>query len=281
MKNKNFVSLMMAFAFLSLASTGLLIYFDLKPGPVKTIHVLFGLLLIGFAIFHIMNNWGSLKLYMKDRNGGPIKKELIFGSALACIVLLGAGFSIPPFPQIQHFGEDLSRGGEKKGGAGKTLFESVSTNDQSGGQALWLLIQKKKELELPAMVIWTEDSAHHFIQNLFVPEKVASLPPGEKDIREALEEGEVKFEAMNPASFPAWSAVESDRKSNHAGTTPFDAFILDTRTSCAAPYYLNLEIVSGRQHSIYRAMVDPSKSNAFSLHTSDEQMLERALLELK
>jgi hypothetical protein len=281
MKQKNFVSLMMSFAFLAISTTGILFYFDFKPGPVKGIHVLFGLMLIGFAIFHIMNNWGSLKLYMKDKASGSVKKELVIGSALAGVVLLGAGFSIPPFPQIQRFGEDLARGGEKGRGPGRTMFETLATNDKAGGQALSLIIQKNKAVALPVMVIWTEDSAHHLLQNLFVPEKVASLPSGETDIREAIEEGEVKFEAIDPAKFPAWSASGKDFKSNHPATTPFDNFILESHAGTIAPAYVNLEILAGSKHSLYQAKVEPAAGKAETLATAGEPLLERALLEWK
>jgi hypothetical protein len=281
MKRKNFVSLMMSFAFLSISVTGLLIYFDFKPGPVKGIHVLFGLMLIGFAIFHIMNNWGSLKLYMKDKGSGTVRKELVIGSALAGLVLLGAGFSIPPFPQIQKFGEELGRGGEKGRGQGRIMFETITTNEKEGGHALSLIIQKKKDITLPAMVIWTEDSAHRFLQNIFVPEKTASLPSGETDIREALEEGEVKFDALNGTLFPAWNAVASDKKSNHPGTTPFDNFILESRTGSSAPVYINLEATAGGKHARYQARVEPVAGKATVLAGTGEPLLDRVLLEWK
>ena len=55
MKRKNFISLVMAWTFLSISISGLLMYFDLKPDPVKGIHVLFGLILIGFGIFQFIS----------------------------------------------------------------------------------------------------------------------------------------------------------------------------------------------------------------------------------
>jgi hypothetical protein len=282
MKQKNFVSLMMAFGFLAIAVSGILMYFDLKPGPVKGIHVLFGLMLIGFAVFHILNNWGSLKLYMKDKGSGSIRKELVIGSLITGVVLVGAGFSIPPFPQIQRFGEEIAKeGGEKGRGAGRLMFETVSTNEKAGGQALSLIIQKKKDLVLPAMIIWTEDNAHHLLQNLFVPEKVASVPPGETDIREALEEGEVKFDPIDVKLFPSWAAAGKDTKSNHPATTPFDNFILESRVGAVMPAYVTLELVAGGKHAVYQAKVEPSSGKASSLTTSGEALLDRALLEWK
>jgi len=281
MKRKNFVSLMMSFAFLAISSTGLLMYFDFKPGPVKGIHVLFGLILIGFAIFHIMNNWGPLKSYMREKNGRPIRKELIIGSLVAGIVLLGAGFSIPPFPQIQRFGEELSRDGEKGRRAGRLMFETISVDGVKGGRSLSLIIQKGKDVTLPSMVIWTEDSDHHFLQNIFVPAKVASLPEGESDVREAIEEGELTLGDLNPGSFPAWKAATSDKKSNHPGTTPFENFVLNTHIGKATSAFLYLEIVAGGQHALYQTNMDTVAGKAFSLSTQDQALLERAIGDIR
>ncbi len=143
MKRKNFISLMMAWTFLSISVSGLLMYFDLKPNPVKGIHVLFGLILIGFGIFHLLNNWGSLRSYMKEKNTGSIRKELVYGSLIAGAVLLGAGFGIPPFPQIQRFGEEIAReGGEGRGKfGGRVMFETVTTNEKNGESAVSVIVQ--------------------------------------------------------------------------------------------------------------------------------------------
>jgi len=281
MKSKNFISLVMAWTLLAISISGLLMYFDLKPDPVKGIHVLFGLILIGFGIFHLLNNWGSLKLYMKDKGSGSIKKELVYGSLLAGAVLLGAGFSIPPFPQIQRFGEEIAReGGGKKGPfGGRLMFDVFTTNEKEGGTALSLIIQKKQDIVMPVIIIWTEDSAHHLLQDLFVPEKTASLPPGETDIREALEEGEVKFDGLDLSKFTARSAAGPAPKSNHPGTTPFDHFILETHVT-ALPTYLNLEINAGGKHAVYQAKLDAGSRSA-AMTSTGEALLDRALAEWK
>jgi hypothetical protein len=206
----------------------------------------------------------------------------VIGSLVTGIVLVGAGFSIPPFPQIQRFGEEIGReGGDKGRFGGRLMFETVKTNEKAGGPALSLIVQKKKDVTLPAMVIWTEDSAHHLLQNLFVPEKVASAPPGETDIREALEEGEVKFSPIDDKQFPAWTASGQDRKSNHPATTPFDHFILESHAGSSLPTFVTVEIVAGGKHAVYQAKVDPSPGKATSLTGNGEALLDRALLEWK
>lgn len=276
MKRKNFISLIMAWTFLAIAVSGLLMYFDLKPNPVKGIHVLFGLILIGFGVFHILNNWGSLKSYMKDKGTGSMKKELVYGSLLAGVVLLGAGFSVPPFPQIQRFGEEIAReGGERGKFGGRVMFETVATNEKEAGPALSLIVQKKQDVVMPAIIVWTEDSAHHLVQDLFVPEKTAALPAGETDVREALEEGEVEFAALDPSKFPARAAAGPTPKSNHPGTTPFDHFMLETHLG-GAPASLVMEVVAGGKHAVYRTPLK-SDANAAALSAEGEALLDKAV----
>lgn len=77
MKRKNFISLSLAFIFLTLSTSGVLMYLKQKAHPVEMAHTIFGLLFVGFAIFHIVNNWGSLKLYSKDKVTRSWKKELM------------------------------------------------------------------------------------------------------------------------------------------------------------------------------------------------------------
>jgi Domain of unknown function (DUF4405) len=281
MKRKNFVSLVMAWTFLSISISGLLMYFDLKPNPVKGIHVLFGLILIGFGIFHLLNNWSSLKSYFKDKGTGSIRKELIYGSLIAGVVLLGAGFSIPPFPQIQRFGEEISReGGERKGFGGRVMFETVATlENKSNDRPLSLIIQKRQDIVMPTMLIWTEDSAHLLLEDLFVPEKVAAMPEGETDVREALEEGEVVFTAVDPSKFPVRAAAGPMGKSNHQGATPFDSFILETHFN-GIPAFLVVEVVAQGKHTIYRTPLSHT-AGASTLTGQGERLLERALAEWK
>jgi uncharacterized membrane protein (DUF4010 family) len=87
MKSKNLISLSVAFIFLVIGTTGLLMYLKQKSHPVEMAHTVFGLLFVGFAIFHISNNWGSIKSYSKDRISRSWKKELLFALAAGVIVL--------------------------------------------------------------------------------------------------------------------------------------------------------------------------------------------------
>ncbi len=117
MKPKNLVSLSVSAAFLVLSVTGLLIYFGQNSHAVDHIHAWFGILFVSAAVFHIVNNWSSIKGYSKDRRTGGIKRELILPALLALVFAGGIAADVPVFKDLANAGKKLFRGDKpKKGG---------------------------------------------------------------------------------------------------------------------------------------------------------------------
>jgi Domain of unknown function (DUF4405) len=280
MKRKNIVSLTIAFAIVCLGTTGLLLYFGLKPQAVTAIHVLFGLLFIGFVIFHIKNNWSSLKVYTKERKSSIIHKEFYVAAGIAIVVLTGAGFNLPPFGELVHAGEELVRGERREGRFNRTQFTDISTNKDVKGNALNLIIQKKQNIVNPVMAIWIEDSARQFVQNLFVPAKIMTIDSEEKDIRRAIQEGEISMEKLNPAVLPQWQSKTKDTASNYADPTPTDNFFLHTKSIAVKKYYVMVEIKNDNTTEVYESFVDTSRGNTFSIRSKNNALLDRAIIEL-
>ena len=79
----------MAFAFLSLSITGILLYIKQKAHAVEITHTIFGLIFVGFAIFHIVNNWSSITIYSKEKTSGKFQKEFIIAGLVFGLVLVG------------------------------------------------------------------------------------------------------------------------------------------------------------------------------------------------
>jgi hypothetical protein len=283
MKKKNIISLSIALAFLFLATTGLLLYFGLKPEFVTSIHVLLGLVFTSFAIFHIKNNWSSLKVYSKERKEGKIKKEFLVAAVVVAVFLLGAGFSLPPFEQIQHFGEDLTRGGggRKGGRVEKTFFNEIVTNKDKQGKAIQLIIQKNREVITPVITIWTADTAGNFIDNIFVPAKTIEVSSGEADKRHALFEGEIETKNFTPAMMQGWQSATKDTATNYAEATPTDNFFLDTKTKAGDKFQLMMEVKDNGKTELYKGMVDLAKGNVIALKSANGSLIVRAIAELQ
>ena len=281
MKKKNIISLTIALAFLFLAITGLLLYFGLKPEAVTAIHVLLGLTFIGFAIFHIKNNWGSLKVYTKERKEGKIKKEFLIASIVVGIFLIGAGFSLPPFAQIQHFGEDLTRGEKKGGFFNKISFNNITTNKDRQGTTLHFIIEKNNEVITPVITIWVGDTTGNFIENIFVPAKTIEVTSGEADKRHALFEGEVESKNFTPAMMPGWQAKTKDTSANYPDATPTDNFFLTTKTKAVGKFQILLEVRDGTANELYIGTVDIYKGDVVALKSANNTLLVRAIVEVK
>ncbi|SFD23613.1 DUF4405 domain-containing protein [Spirosoma endophyticum] len=116
MKSKNLVSLFVAAIFFVLAITGLLIYFGQGSHIVDHTHAWFGILFVTAAVFHIVNNWSSLKGYTKNRRTGGIQKEVIIPTVVAAVFAAGIGFDIPVFDKLANAGKNLVRGEKPKDG---------------------------------------------------------------------------------------------------------------------------------------------------------------------
>lgn len=281
MKKKNIISLSIALAFLFLSATGLLLYFGLKPEFVTAVHVLLGLVFIGFAIFHIKNNWPSLKVYTKDRKEGGIEKEFLVAAGVVTVFLLGAGFGLPPFNEIQHFGEDLTRGGGGRKGFDKTSFDKLIVKQDKQGKTVELIIQKSHEVITPVITAWAVDTAGNFIDNIFVPAKTIEVTSSEADKRHALFEGETETKKFTPSMMPAWQSATKDTAANYAEATPTDNFFLESKTIAGDKFQLLLEIKDNDKSELYKGTVDLTKGNVIALHADKGSLLVKVIAEVR
>ena len=168
MKKKNIVSLSIAFAFFVLGTSGILLYIKQKPHFVEMTHTIFGLIFVSFAIFHIVNNWGSLKNYSKDKTTGSFKKELLVAGIIGLIVLtLSVTEVLEP---VAEFGRVFAPKRGPRPDAGVS-FQEKTTLDSTNGQAATFILQKTKENEAARLEVEVADSTGKVVETLFVCEK--------------------------------------------------------------------------------------------------------------
>jgi uncharacterized membrane protein len=279
MKNKNLVSLSLSLTFLTLSITGLLLYLIKHNKETTSIHVVFGLLFISFAIFHIINNWSSLISYAKTRSGASIQKELIVSLVIVGVFLGGTWLRIPPFGEIEELGEEIRNGEGEREREAKVVFNEIETKKDAGGNTVNIILQKEKNVVLPVIAIWVEDSTHTFVENLFVPSKTLSVD--EEDIEEAVREGEVEEKPFAPTLLPTWSGKVKDQRSTYNSYTPTGDFILNTKVLAKGSYSIFLEILAGGKIELYEALVDSDNEKVFSFKSEDGKILIRALVEIE
>jgi hypothetical protein len=172
MKNKNLISLTVALAFMLLAMTGILLYVKQKAHFIEMTHTIFGLLFIAFAIFHIVNNWDSIKAYSKDRKSGSIKKELVVASLITGIILVLSVTEV--LEPIAEFGRIFASGAKRP----QTVnFAEKKTLDSTQGHAVFLLLQKGKESSSSGVTVEVADTTGKVLETLLAADKEMKGPP--------------------------------------------------------------------------------------------------------
>ena len=272
MKRKNIISLSVAFAFLSLSITGILLYIKQKAHAVEITHTVFGLIFIGFAIFHIVNNWSSITGYSKERKSGKFQKEFIIAFLVFGVVLAGTASEI--LEPVAEAGKFFAPKRPKR--PENLSFEEVKTNQDSKGTALRILVEKNKETELPIVAIWVEDADHKFVENLYVPGKEAKMPESEEEARE----GHFDISDFKPTSLAKWQNVATTKTSLSEKETPHDNFTVNSKTSAKGTFYVMLEVKSKDKSEIYEAKVDETTGGLSKLKSTGNNLIKSGLVEI-
>jgi hypothetical protein len=272
MKRKNIISLSVAFAFLSLSITGILLYIKQKAHAVEITHTVFGLIFVGFAIFHIVNNWSSITGYSKERTSGKFKKEFIIAFLVFGIVLAGTASEI--LEPVAEAGRIFA--GKRPKRPENLSFEEVKTNQDSKGTALRILVEKNKETELPIVAIWVEDADRKFVENLYVPAKQAKMPESEEEARE----GHFDISDFNPASLPTWQAIASVKSSLSEKETPHENFVLNSKTTAKGIFYVMMEVKSKDKNEVYEAKMEEINGGISKLKSKGNSLIKNGLVEM-
>lgn len=259
MNKKKLVSLGIAAIFLALGTTGLLLYLVQHNKPTKVIHTTFGLFFVAVAMFHIINNWGSLVSYVKDKGIFRLNKETLLVLVLAAGSVVGAGLMLPPFEFIEEFGERLRNGERPK--TTKISFNRIDTNQELHGTAVTIQLEKRGQVLIPVIGIWAEDSAGHVISDLFIPAKMLKVFEGEEGNEEhAIREGEVEPVEITKEALPTWFGKKPGGAPNHADPTPKEDLILESKVKTEGAFAVFVEISSLGKTELYKAELSASGS---------------------
>jgi hypothetical protein len=278
MKSKNVISLSVAFCFLTLAVTGILLYVKQKAHYIEITHTIFGLSFVGFAIFHIVNNWSSLTSYTQSRANRSIQKE--FWAVIILGILVLAGGLTEVLEPIAEAGRVFAAKRPSKPEKEVLAFEKIATRTNDQGSKIRVFVQKAKTTELPIIAIWVEDSAQKFVENLFVPAKISILPASDEEKREARERGSFPTADFKPETLSEWQKQASDSKSNFDQVTPLNSFVLETNTSAKDVFFVKLAIKTEQKTEVYEALIDAKKAEIIKLKTKSGSLLDNVWLEL-
>lgn len=265
-KIKNIVSISIAGAFLIIAVTGTLMYFLKHQSLVSSLHTIFGFLFVGYAIFHLKNNWVSLKSYSVNKtNAAPKKKlkiELLFGIGLLFVFFAATAFNFAPVQYVMDWGNSL-RTGQKLSEQDKISYIKVNLNPEGKGDTMKIDIRKGPYFEWPTFAFWLEDTAGNYLQTLYVTSKLAKNNFTVKVVSENgedvfIDEPETKNQRERPEALPVWShqyGVVSEKGNavptgknivpdGYSGATLTENTLLNTITSSKLPdqFLVKMEI---------------------------------------
>jgi hypothetical protein len=201
MKRKNQISLSLAFIFLTLGTTGILMFLKQKSHPVEMAHTIFGLLFVGFAVFHIYNNWGSLKTYSKDKVSRSWKKELMFALAGGLIILTLALTGV--LEPVAEFGRIFA---PKRQGSPAIMFQEKKTLETASGKTATLILQRKQSEMFTPLKVELADSTGKIVSTLFEDQK-----PGEEEVEEKRPMANLIIETKINAEAPFRIIVSTDK----------------------------------------------------------------------
>ncbi len=272
MKRKNIISLSVAFAFLSLSITGILLYIKQKAHAVEITHTIFGLIFVGFAIFHIVNNWSSITGYSKERTSGKFKKEFIIALLVFGVVLAGTASEI--LEPVAEAGKIFAK--KRPPRAESLSYEEVKTNQDSKGASLRILVEKNKETELPIIAIWVEDADHKFVENLYVPAKQAQMPASEEEAQG----GHFEISDFNPATLPTWQAKTIVKSVLSEKETPHENFVINSKTIAKGTFYVMMEVKSKDKNEVYEAKIEEVNGGISKLQSKGNELIKSGLVEL-
>ena len=198
------VSVFMVAGFVALLVTGLLSY-GLRYSPIlSAVHTIFGLVFIGFGVFHLRNNFRVLVNYLKQKAASRWFKVAL---AILPLTWLGIVLGLPPFTTVIDAGYAL----KELRPIDRQVTQTLTTRYQAEGRSLSVEVKAGKHYSgpgakvfgiqlttVPQMAIWVEAPDGKFIETLYVTKKGATSTYLADLFSD---EGEVR----RPEALPHWS----------------------------------------------------------------------------
>lgn len=244
MLKRKSVSISIAFVFLILASTGVLMYFKPYDKITSSIHTFFGLAFLLAAALHLKSNWVALKSYSREKKKGakfPLTKPFVTIILIVSIFLVGLFSSLPPFTSLYEWGNGFRN--EQLGKITKANeYELIQLPNALGEVEVEIEVKKGSAFQYPLFVVWAEDMEGNYLQTLYISRSIAtSVFQYGKKTGNKWESAVVR----RPEALPHWShkrgvkssdgyylplgGNQDDDLDGYTGATPQNDFLLNTR----------------------------------------------------
>lgn len=170
---KHVVSLIIGFIFLIMGLTGILLYIKQKNEQIENSHTIFGLLFIVMVIFHMYNNWKSIKNYSTKKESKGLSKTLVFVLVGGVVVLVMAMTEV--LEPIAEFGRLFA---PKRGPRPDQItFVEKNIQNEKTGLPITLIIQKAPKAFGANLSIDLLDSTGNVLQGIYSTDTVKQQGP--------------------------------------------------------------------------------------------------------
>lgn len=189
------VSLSIFLIFITVSTTGTVMYLTPFNKTIASLHTIFGILFIIFSLFHFTNNILSLKNYI-------LKKKKVSFVFLAVMTALLGVFLVIFYGKFKS--ESIYDWGNayRNSQLGKQVLDDGTQNIILSNKVDEITIEfdvkKGKAFGYPLMAMWIEDEKGDYVQSLFVPKSIASSEFNYGN------EGEPDF-VRRPEAIPYWA----------------------------------------------------------------------------
>lgn len=160
--------------FLTLAISGLIMYFTPYKKNIASLHTFFSLIFIVIAMFHIRFNKRPLANYMKSKKKAKIlnlQTSVVFSFVI--ILTLGLYFELPVLKKVYTFGNELRN---KQIGKQAEIFDyqKIDLENKLGNYIVDIELKKGNSFQYPLFAIWVEDSIGQYIETLYISKVMSS-----------------------------------------------------------------------------------------------------------
>lgn len=241
--NRPIVSIFMLFGFLTILVTGLMSFVLRYNSLLSAVHTVFGLLFVGYGIFHLKNNFRPMLQYLKQKRG---KRWAWLSMLLIPVSVVALVAGLPPFQTVVDVGYALKelRPIDRQrsetiythlGESGKNLSIDIKAGEHYTGPGAVIL--GVTITGIPQMAIWLEDTQGNYLETLYVTKKASNS----SYIQSLFSDEEIR----RPEALPHWSFARGIRSEDGlmtpsrnkpvadaiTGATPLSSFDLRTKTN--------------------------------------------------
>lgn len=242
MNKRKIISLSIFFVFGVISVTGLIMYLVPYNRVTAALHTVFGALFIVLAIWHLTNNFISIKSYTLKRGSKRITRNfLVVSLAVISLVLYGVANG-SPFQGAYNFGNELRNTQRGIDVEDHPKFQRIVLDRAAGNLRIEIEAKKGPSFNYPLFALWMEDPAGNYLQTLYISESIStSTFDYGKEV-----DGQWSPDILRrPEALPVWSHKRGKRASDgyfiplmpgdskdidaYSGATPTDNFIIETR----------------------------------------------------